>query len=219
MSTAQLLAPPPLERPQLEPRRPRPRRREPVPHDAGPRPTGAAALLAAVAAGDPLAWRTLVQRHDHLLHHMAGRYRLPAGEVDDVVQATRLSLVEHVADIRDPERLSAWLVTTTLRHALAAVRRRRHETPLGDHDVVDPNHPDPADQVNTQLRIKQLRQALATLPPKERRLIEALLLPEELSYREVSRRLDMPIGSIGPIRQRAMVRLQRRLVERVPGSP
>jgi DNA-directed RNA polymerase specialized sigma24 family protein len=54
------------------------------------------------------------------------------------------------------------------------------------------------------------------LPPRKRALIELLLEPDSPSYQEISRRLGMPVGSIGPVRQRALHRLRARLEEPKP---
>ena len=60
-------------------------------------------------------------------------------------------------------------------------------------------------------RSEALAAALATLPPRHRRLMTVLASRRCLGYRDVAQLLSMPVGSIGPIRARSLARLARDL--------
>lgn len=179
-----------------------------------PRPdpgaTARADLLAAAAAGDEQAWRALVARHRGLLLHVTRRHGLSAEEADDVVQETWVRLLQHVDVIRDAERLPGWLATTARRECIARRRRgwRESLTPDGSCPEAAAETADPGDRWEAERRAALLRQAVTRLPDRERALVEVLLEPEPLSYAQISRRLCMPVGSIGPVRARALRRLQ-----------
>jgi RNA polymerase sigma factor (sigma-70 family) len=166
-------------------------------------------LLPAVCRGEAWAWPALVGRYERLVRAVAARHRLAPDEVSDVVQTTWLRLIQHVEDIRDPRALPAWLGTTAAREAVAVRRRSRREVTVADVDTAETS--DVEEQLAVLWSGQLLRRAMADLSPRERRLIEILLLPDELSYREIGRRLGMPVGSIGPVRQRAFRRLRRTL--------
>jgi len=51
----------------------------------------------------------LVPRHDRRLRRVARSYGLSAWDVDDVVQATWVSYLEHGHSLREPAALGAWL--------------------------------------------------------------------------------------------------------------
>lgn len=172
--------------------------------------SGLSELLDAARHGDAVAWQTLVARFDGLLRQVTRRYRLTPEEAADVVQTTWLRLIENVERIRDPDRLGCWLTTTAARAALA-VCRRTAEIPLADHDQPDLSSADVHEQVAATLRRRQLLRSLSLLAPRERQVLVMLLSETEPSYREISRRLRMPIGSIGPVRQRALARLRANL--------
>jgi len=165
-------------------------------------------LFTAIVDGDDAAWRLAVERYRGLLHWVARRHRLTAEETADVMQETWTRLLEHLDTIRDPEHLGGWLATTTSRQCLAVLRQRRRETPAPDGVVDSPDSWDVDDRLDAVQRGIALRRAVATLSRRERELIEVLLEPEPPSYAEISRRLSMPIGSIGPVRGRAMRRLR-----------
>jgi DNA-directed RNA polymerase specialized sigma24 family protein len=54
-----------------------------------------------------------------------------------------------------------------------------------------------------------LREAFLHLPPRCQQLIALLTEDPPLSYAEISARLSIPVGSIGPSRSRCLARLRR----------
>jgi DNA-directed RNA polymerase specialized sigma24 family protein len=57
-------------------------------------------------------------------------------------------------------------------------------------------------------RQQALRDGLAELSGPDRELLALLAADPPLSYRQISARLQMPIGSIGPTRSRCLARLR-----------
>lgn len=58
-------------------------------------------------------------------------------------------------------------------------------------------------------RLAALREAFAALPPSGQRLIALLLEDPPVSYAEISARLGIAVGSIGPTRRRCVDKLRR----------
>lgn len=167
-------------------------------------------LLIRATAGDQAAWRTLIARYDVLLWAVARSFRLGHAQAADVVQTTWMQLVEHIARIRDPERLPAWLVRTARNLCIAAVHRNAREQRL--HEGVPGQAPDddPEQHAVRAEHRAMVRRALARLPERDRRLLILLVSPS-VDYAYISRTLGMPVGSIGPTRQRALHRLRAEL--------
>ena len=169
-----------------------------------------ATIVCAARAGDSAAWSRLVERFDRGLRNIARCYRLPAADVDEVIQATWLQLLENIQRIREPAAVGAWLTTATRRNALR--RRQMHVRELlsGDPELgerADAEEPDARLLVSE--RDAALADALRALPDRHRRLLLVLLTQPTLDYREIGALLSMPVGSIGPIRARALARLAR----------
>ena len=61
-----------------------------------------------------------------------------------------------------------------------------------------------ADELHTALQ-----QAFRELPPSYQQLLALLIHDPPLSYAEISARLGIPIGTIGPTRQRCLEKLRR----------
>jgi len=68
--------------------------------------------------------------------------------------------------------------------------------------VVDDTLPEP--RVDTHDRDIQLRSAVATLPPVQQAILGMLMSDPAPSYLQVANDLDIPVGSIGPNRQRCL---------------
>ena len=66
----------------------------------------------------------------------------------------------------------------------------------------------PDDVVLLSERDDALRQSFARLRPSDQALLRLLMADPRPPYEEISAALDMPIGSIGPTRQRALNRLR-----------
>lgn len=154
----------------------------------------------------------LVPRYDRRLRRVARSYGLSTWDVDDVVQATWVTYLEHGHELREPAALGAWLETTARRLSLRVLQRgvREQLTPTGDPSATGGGS-EPEPELLATERRTVLFGALAALPDRQRRLMRTLVLRPELSYEEVGRRLAMPVGSIGPTRARCLDRLRRDL--------
>lgn len=169
-----------------------------------------ATLVRAARGGDHSAWSSLVRRFDRTLRAIARSYRLAPADVDDVVQASWLNLLEGIDDVREPTAIAGWLATATRRNAMRLRSSRTREEPTDDPLLGDRVHvTGPELDVLAAERREVLTRALALLPERHRRLMTVLLARSTLDYREIGELLSMPVGSIGPIRARSLVRLSR----------
>ena len=158
------------------------------------------------------AWDALIERYAPLVWSICRRNRLDQAEASDVSQDVWLRLVEQLDRIRDPAALPGWLATTTQRECYRFVRaaRRAHSV----ERVVDAEDiPDPTVIVEQELLAGELHTALheafSELPPRDRELLALLIQDPPLSYAEISARLGIPIGTIGPTRRRCLEKLRR----------
>jgi len=173
--------------------------------------------LARAARGEETAWIDLVERLDAILHAVAARYGVGA-DLDDVVQTAWLRALEHADRINDPGAIAGWLMTTTRREAMRTLQRGVGEVVTGDVAATveaDPVTPE-AIAIEGERRAA-VHAAVARLPRRQRRLMTSLLTTPAPSYRRLAQQADMPLGSIGPTRDRAIARMRedRQLVEAV----
>jgi RNA polymerase sigma factor (sigma-70 family) len=171
--------------------------------------------LQRAADGEQASWDRLVDRYGGLVWSVARSYRLTADDAADVSQTTWLRLVEHLGRLREPERLSAWLVTTAKRECLRVLRSRTRERVL-DLEGLARTHPDDPPPDTRLLAVERsalLMEALSRLGDGCQRLLRVLMATPPPSYDTVSEALGMPIGSIGPTRARCLTHLRRHLAE------
>ena len=170
----------------------------------------AADRFAAARDGDPLAWHELVVRYTPLVLSVVRRYRLSGAEADDVVQCTWLRLVEHIKDIREPRALPGWIRTTSGHECLRLIRStdRADVCDFATHDAALVLEGDVDEALLAAERHEILVAAFAELPDHQRNLLLLLVEDPTPSYEEISKRLGIPVGAIGPTRKRALERLR-----------
>jgi RNA polymerase sigma factor (sigma-70 family) len=166
-------------------------------------------VVRAAADGDSAAWRSLVDRFAAHIRTIARSHRLSAHDADDVAQTTWLRLVEHIAGMRQPAAVAGWLSTTARREALSTVKSVGRERPTEDA-LLDDEATEPVDagRLAATERSAAVAEAMASLSPRDRTLLGLLFADPAPSYTEISAALGMPVGSIGPTRQRCMARLR-----------
>lgn len=169
------------------------------------------ALVKASIDGDEAAWAELVHRHAQLVVAVTRSYRLSAADVQDVSQTVWLRLVEHLGNIREPAALASWIARTTKHECLRLLRsggRTIPMDPLGCRALDEVTSLDLDANLLKAERHQALRDGLAELAPRHRELLEMLASDPPASYVEISNKLGIPIGSIGPTRSRILEKLR-----------
>lgn len=173
-------------------------------------------LVSMCLKGDALAWEALITRYKRLIYSVPMKFGFTSSDAGDVFQAVCLKLLEHLHEVKDETKISAWLVTTTMRHCLHLKSLRYRESST-EEDFEEPA--DPGDNLE-ELRIlteqqQAVRDAVADLPARCRSLIAMLYFDSRaLSYDEISKEMKMPVASIGPTRARCLDKLRTMLRRR-----
>lgn len=171
-----------------------------------------ARLVLAARAGDKASWDILVDRFNGPLWAVVRGYRLGDADAADVVQVTWLRLVENLDRLHNPASVGGWLTTTARRECLRILNTNKRQLLIGD-DIVDQESPVPLPEESLvhRERHQATRRALSQLPERDQALLRLLTAEPSLRYSEISAALCIPIGSIGPTRQRALQRLREAL--------
>lgn len=180
-----------------------------------------AALIQACRAGDQEAWEQLIRRYQRLIYSIPLRAGLDEDSAADVFQRVFATLHEKLDSLTQPERLSAWLVTTAKRESWALHRRQQRTVGLAQLDPDDTGEtelPDPGllpDEVLERMERQHLvRQALAELDERCRMLLQLLFFQHEPpSYAEIAAALGTSEGSIGPTRARCFQKLRLQVTQ------
>lgn len=171
------------------------------------------ALMQRTAAGDELAFRQLVARWQQpvfaFLVHMLGSVE----EAEDMTQETFLKVFDQAARYRSEGRFRSWLLRIAGNQARSVLRKRkilrwvhfdpsRHDRPVAGND--------PLQSMARCETDRQVRQAVASLPPRQRSAV-ILRRFQGLSYREIADVLDTTVPAVESLLQRAADALRQRL--------
>ena len=163
-----------------------------------------AELVDLAANGGPAAWEELVRRFGPLVTSVVRGCGVRAADVADVAQTTWMRLFQHLPRLREPERVASWLVVTA-RHESWRTLERSHRAvavPEVDDRRAEAT-PDPSDHVIAAERRDAVAAAMRRLPARSRQLLDVLVW-QETPYASAAHELGVPVGSLGPTRQRCL---------------
>ena len=171
-------------------------------------------LVRECLSGSEQAWSLLIEKYKALIYSIPVKYGLPPHEAADVFQATCMELLTRLPQLREPDALPKWLMQVA-HHQCYRWKRQSQRMVSRDTqpDLPEAETPAVAEALVQQTQEEQmLREAMAVLAPKCRRLIELLFFETpSRPYREVASELGLAVGSIGFTRQKCIDRLRRRL--------
>ena len=171
-----------------------------------------AGLVRAAVAGDRAGWDELVRRFAPLVLSVARRHRLSGDDAQDVAQTVWLRLVEHLGSLREPAALPGWIAVTARHECLRVLTAGRRTTPVDSAILAEKGEAAVDGRVDSDLlqaeRHSVLLAAFAGLSQRHRELLLLLAADPPIPYSEITARLSIPIGSIGPTRARALKALR-----------
>ncbi|WSQ07849.1 sigma-70 family RNA polymerase sigma factor [Streptomyces sp. NBC_01231] len=135
-------------------------------------------------------------------------------EPGDLEQAVWLRLLERLDVQGPPLDPHDWLRRAVRSESRRTRRTYRREGPY-ETEPADDGEVTPEQLALAAARRRALRDAVRRLPGRCPRLMEALLSPRDLTYREIAGELGISQGSLGPERSRCLGCLRRLLAPEV----
>lgn len=140
-------------------------------------------------AGERAAFDQIVRLHQRGVWYLARRYVRRDADASDVTQQTFVRAYKALGSFRGAGTLRSWLYRIAIHCSLSWVRSHRrdhsevvHDDTVEDANVVDPTAPD---RLIDGERARELRAAIAQLPPKQKLVLE-LRVFDDLSFKEVA---------------------------------
>ena len=171
-------------------------------------------LVADCIGGNHEAWSQLIDKYKNLIFSVPIKYGFSRDEAADIFQEVCLGLLSDLKTIREPRALAKWLLTVTAHKCFHRKRQgRRFVSMDSEVDLPEPEIPAEALQFVAEAETEQaLREAMADLPSRCRRLIEMLFFDQpSRPYRDIAQSLGLAVGSIGFIRQRCLEKLRKKV--------
>ena len=162
-----------------------------------------AGLVSAAKRGHQAAFGELCQRHAKRVFRTMLRITRNREDAEDAVQDAFLQAFRHLENFDGRSTFSTWLTRIAINSALMILRRRRNARFVSLDGPGDPDgtetHPEVADRaVDPERRCLEhergriLRDAIGTLRPSARRVIELQQL-EELPMKETARAMGITV--------------------------
>ena len=157
--------------------------------------TQAASLMLRAQQGEEEAYAELLVLLTRATRNYVRSRIGPAAWMDDAVQETLVAVhhARHTYDGRRP--FGPWFYAIA-RHRFLDVLRR--EQRIGRREVLGGEFPEwatAADEGASRVDMDAVRQALASLPPRQREIVEAMKLRDE-SVRDIAARMGMTMTSV-----------------------
>jgi len=183
---------------------------------SGPRESWSdARLVRACLEGREEAWHAILDKYKRLIYSIPVKRGLPPEDAADIFQSVCVELLRELPRLREPRALAGWIIKITAHKCFHWERQESRYVASGDRDLPTENAPDLDELLDAAEREQFLRDAVALLAARCKKLVQMLFLEfPPIPYDVVARRLGLARGSIGFIRRRCLDRLRRSLEER-----
>ena len=180
-----------------------------------PEATGDSSLVLAAREGDRAAFGGLYARYARMVHGIL-LARVPASDVDDLVQDVFLRAMPRLCDLRDVARFGPWLAAITRNRANDYYRQRRAVA------VVTESLPEdeaelPAANTSSDAEAAMILALVRSLPETYREPL-ILRLVEGMTGPEIAARTGLTPGSVRVNLHRGMLQLREKLSQASLGA-
>ena len=173
-------------------------------------------LILRFQEGDINAYNELVKRYKDRLLNFVLRYFNNVEQAEDVVQDTLIKLYTHASYYKNIAKFSTWIFTIAKNNALTELRKNKRKKTdslwTDDGQVIDINSKEESldSKVQNEIAIDQLNKFLDEIPENFRMAV-VLRDFQELSYEEISKILEIPIGTIKSRINRGRIQLAEKM--------
>ena len=168
--------------------------------------------------GDVGAYNQIVYRYKDRLLNFIYRFLNDLDRSEDLVQDTLLKLYTHKDAYKEIAKFSTWLYTIAANLARTELRKLKRRktfsiTELSHDDrefIIESPDSEPGEENSSQNFEKNVQRALVELPDDFKTII-ILRDIQELSYDEISKIVEVPLGTVKSRINRGRVKLQQLL--------
>ena len=173
-------------------------------------------LIALFQSGDINAYNELVERYKERLFNFVLRYFNNKEQAEDVVQDTLIKLYTHASYYKNVAKFSTWIFTIAKNNALTELRKNKRKRTESlwteDGNPLDINSKEQSldQKTHNEFAINQLNRFLDEITENFRMAV-VLRDFQELSYDEISKILEIPIGTIKSRINRGRIQLAEKM--------
>ncbi len=160
----------------------------------------------AIIEHDEQAFAELMKRYNKPVYHMILKMVRNVDDAEDLTIEAFAKAFKNLSKFKKDYTFSTWLFRIATNNAIDFIRKKRLETMSLDTSFkddsgeavkidVENNELNPMEETIKSQKIELIRIFVDKLPPKYQRLVK-LRYFEELSYEEIARELEAPLGTI-----------------------
>ncbi len=163
------------------------------------------ALVAQALSGRQSAYNELVEKYRGALTRHVNRMVRDGSHIDDLVQECFIKAFSALGSYSTEYAFSTWLYKIATNHTIDYLRKKKLPTTSIDRPVqtkdgeLEFELPDttyrPDRHIVADERRELVQQAIDSLPPKYHKVI-VMRHQQELSYEDIARELDLPLGTV-----------------------
>lgn len=170
--------------------------------------SASAPLLAAAAAGDERAWRTLVDLYSRRIFALARSRCKDASVAEDITQSVFVTVAEKVGsgEYTEQGKFEPWLFRVVMNRVRDHIRRVRRRPDSPDVQAVERQTAPEQDRSDTG-QLDKLRAAMERLSEADREIIE-MRHHGGMSFKQMAEVLDEPMGTLLARHHRALRKLK-----------
>lgn len=161
-------------------------------------------------AGDKDAFGKLVLAHQSFVYNLALRALSNPQEAEDITQETFLRAWKALPRFKHKSKFSTWLyriVTNLCYNRLPRLKRETMEKGDTELEFFPGQFPNPTSRMEIEELRTYLHQQIEQLRP-EYKMVILLRFQKNLSYAEISEVMDIPLGTVKTILNRARTQLR-----------
>ena len=173
-------------------------------------------LILRFQEGDINAYNELVKRYKDRLLNFVFRYFNNLEQAEDVVQDTLIKLYTHANYYKNVAKFSTWIFTIAKNNALTELRKNKRKRTDSLHSDdgrfldIGSKEESLESRVQNEIAVDQLNKFLDEIP-ENFRIAVVLRDFQELSYDEISKILEIPIGTIKSRINRGRIQLAEKM--------
>ena len=153
------------------------------------------AIIDEVLAGKTESFATLVKRYQNRVYSLGLRFLRNAEDARDFAQEVFVKVFEKLFSFRGEAKFSTWLMKVAYYHGISVQRSRREAQSLAEDYELPGRERGPEELHARKAASAALKEALRLLPERYRLCID-LFFSFGMTYEEVSRVTDIPVGTV-----------------------
>ena len=151
-------------------------------------------LVLLIQKGEISAFEILVVRYQQKLLHYVLRIINDRHTAEDIVQESFIKVYKNIGRIDTKRKFSPFLYTVVKNETMTYFRNRRQTVSLdGKMDIID--FDDSIERISRKEEQNKLKKALEALEKKYKEVIKMFYF-YDLSYREISKKLKIPVNTV-----------------------